>query len=134
MQTKVFESGAGTLWWRKEGFWHYRMTAHYEMSGNELCAYFDAIARHSGNRKAPLLIDRTNPYSPSFSVWETFRERAPFSISAIAYYAPTPGAVMASQFVRDILFKDWDPVAIFRTEEEAVAWLQQYVEETAAEA
>ena len=128
MRAIVFESDAGTLWWREEGFWHYRMNAHYEMSGDEMAAYFDAMLGYGTNGKAPLLIDRSNPYSPSFGAWETFRKRAPAYISAVAYYAPTSGAVMASEFVREILFKDWEPVAIFRTEEEAVVWLRQHIE------
>ena len=129
MQAVVFECEAGILWWREEGFWHYRMNAHYEMSAAEMSACFDAVEQFGSNKKAPLLIDRSNPYSPSFGVWEMFRKRAPAHITAIAYYAPTPNAVMASQFVRDVLFKEWKDVAIFRTEEDAVAWLQKFVEQ-----
>lgn len=124
----LLEIDAGTLEWRDPGFWHFKMNAYYNISKEELSTFFDFIASHSSGRKAPLLIDRSNPYSPDFEIWQSFLVKAPPFISAIVYYAPTASAAMASDFLRSVFLKDWSTVMIFKEMEEAEQWLQRYVE------
>jgi hypothetical protein len=119
----ILMTDAATLWWREEGFWQFRTNPYREMSGPEVAAFFDAIAEHRGDQKAPLLIDRTNPYSAQFSAWVVFQERAPALITAVAFYAPTHAARMASEVLRDSFLQGW-AVGIFEHMGAAESWLQ----------
>lgn len=132
MRDVVLQNQAATLWWRSEGFWHFRMEAFYEISAAEVEEFFDALEARSSGRRSPLLLDRSNPYSPQFGAWQMLVERAPQAVSAIAYYAPTPAATMAAEFTAEVILKGWGAVRVFQREAAAVAWLLEWVERDGA--
>lgn len=105
---------------------------YHELTAEEVDASLDAVEARTGKRLVPLLIDRSNEYSTSFGAWQRFADRAPSLISAVAYFAPTVAAAMASEQVRDILRLrcDW-PVMIFRRIEDAESWLIEQLDNPA---
>jgi hypothetical protein len=125
--TEVLQTPAGTLWWRDDGFWHFRMNPYYEMSSEEARIFTDAIEAHTGGRKTPLLIDRTHSFTPQFSAWLYAKEVLPRLFSAIAYYAPERHKRIASEYVAETFLKGVAHVAIFDTLQEAEAYLRTFV-------
>lgn len=124
MRQIIHETDDATLWWREEGFWHYRQNPYREATGDRLAPFYDAIAAHAGTHKAPLLIDRTYEYTGQFSAWQVFQQRAPDLISAVAFYVTTSTALMAVEVLRDAFLKGWT-VGLFRDLESAEAWLRE---------
>jgi len=125
MRVEVYRSAAGVLWWREEErIWHLQPSAGHEATAAEAEEFVATAERFLGGARAPLLLDRSHSYSPSFAALQTIAAPAPRFISAIAYYAPTAEARAASRTVMETFVKRMMPdVEIFDNEAEAVRWL-----------
>ena len=126
MKVEVYRAPGGVLWWRDECLWQLSVSAGHEVDVDEMLEFAEAARRYRGEAKAPLLVDRTHSYSPSFAALQYIGANAPQFFSAIAYYAPTGPAVAASAIVKDTFLRGM-PVAIFTDESEAVRWLKKFV-------
>lgn len=123
MKIEVKSSVAGILWWReKEGIWHLKISAGHEVTAEDAEVLLAALAGFRDG-KAPMLVDRSNSYSPSLGAMRMWPRIATF-VSALAYYVPTKAARVASMaMIEDVLNGVIEHVALFDNEADAVKWL-----------
>ena len=102
------EEGAGTLWWRENCFFHAEANAHYPIKPDELDPYFEAAeqvltSRQVGPKRAPLLVDRSRPFTAQFGVRTRLAEWAGSWILCIAWCAPNAMAQVAADHAREVV-------------------------------
>jgi len=121
---EIYRSPAGVVWWRAEGFLHIRPSEGYEATAADATEMDASVGRFLGDRRVLFLIDRSTSYSPSFEALQILASSLSRYARAVAYYAPTTAARIASQTViRTILAGEVGPIEIFDSEADAVRWL-----------
>lgn len=126
MKVEIHRTKGGVLWWRDGCLWQLTISAGHEIDVDEMLQFAEAARQYRGGAKAPLLVDRTHSYSPSFAALQYIAANAPQFFSAVAYYAPTGPAASASAVVRDTFLRGM-PVAIFADRNDALRWLKKFV-------
>ena len=119
-------SEAGILWWRQPGYWHYRMNRGHQITDHEVLPYLHIMAELRPGRRAPLLLDRSNPYSATFEAMETLRCYGPGHCNALAIFAPTVMAKMAAQVAINH-YDTFEHTTIRHELHEAENWIRQFV-------
>ncbi|HVN83814.1 MAG TPA: hypothetical protein VMW17_03120 [Candidatus Binatia bacterium] len=124
-RTEIYRSAAVVVWWRDDEILHIQATEGHDASAAEATDMVRALRSFLGGKRALTLIDRRQSYSPSFAALRVIGDAISELFSAIAYYAPTKAAQVASRTVIDTFFGGQvEHIGIFETEAEAVGWLR----------
>ena len=138
----LYDDVSGTLWWREKCFFHVRLKAHHSIGADELDPYFEVAeqvlsSREVGPCQAPLLIDRSQPFTIQFGVRTRLARWAHARISAIAWYAPNAMAQVAARHAQEVFAMhgyDEERMNVCWREPQTVRWLMRQVTHDTADA
>lgn len=119
---EAVETPEGVLEWHAPGYLLIRLNEGGSIDRTEaqgLMAVAERWISGAGMSRAPLLIDRSNRYSPTFQAHFAFRDWISAHLTAIVYYCPHWQSLFASEIVRDTMILDRVPTEIYRTRQEA---------------